>query len=105
MGARLMAESRQVELIMMFKLVSTMKTVDLASGTPTLSVLLSMTREDNVVLRTADGREFVLAEIDDFDREVELVRQNQELMEFLDQRSRPMKTYTIDQARKILEIE
>jgi hypothetical protein len=89
----------------MFKLVSTLKTVDLASSTPTLPALLSMASEDNVVLRTADGREFVLAEIDDFDREVELVRQNQELMEFLDQRSRPMKTYTINQARKILEIE
>ena len=42
---------------------------------------------------------------DDFDREVVLVRRNQELMEFLDQRSRPGKTYTIDEARRILDID
>jgi predicted RNase H-like HicB family nuclease len=54
---------------------------------------------------TEDGRECVLVEIDDFEREVMLVRQNQELMEFLDQRSEPDQTYTIEEARKILEID
>jgi predicted RNase H-like HicB family nuclease len=44
-------------------------------------------------------------EIDDFDREVALARQNRELMEFLDPRSRPNKTYTIDEARRILDID
>jgi hypothetical protein len=82
-----------------------MKTVDLACGTPNLPTLLDMASEDNLILRTADGREYVLAEIDDFDREVELVRQNQELMAFLEQRSRPSKTYTIEEARQILEID
>jgi predicted RNase H-like HicB family nuclease len=41
---------------------------------------------------------------DDFEREVALLRQNQELMDFLEQRSQPSKTYTIEQARKILGI-
>jgi len=54
---------------------------------------------------TEDGREYVLVEIDDFEREVALVRRNQELIEFLDQRSAPGQTYTIEQARKILEID
>ncbi len=44
-------------------------------------------------------------EVDDFEREVALVRQNPELMEFLDQRSRPGKTNTIDDARKMLGID
>jgi hypothetical protein len=82
-----------------------MKTVDLACGTPNLPTLLDMASEDNLILRTADGREYVLAEVDDFDREVALVRQNQELMEFLEQRSLPGQTYTIDEARKILELD
>jgi hypothetical protein len=82
-----------------------MKTVDLAIATPNLPALLNIASEENIVLRTVDGREFVLAEIDDFDREVELVRQNEELMEFLDQRSRTTQTYTIEQARKLLEID
>jgi predicted RNase H-like HicB family nuclease len=40
----------------------------------------------------------------EFQREVALVRQNQELMEFLDQRSEPGQTYTIEEARAILGI-
>ncbi len=73
-----------------------MKMIDLACGTPNLPALLDMASEDNLILRTADGREYVLAEVDDFDREVALVRQNQELMEFLEHRSRPSQTSTID---------
>jgi hypothetical protein len=82
-----------------------MKKVDLARSTPNLPTLLDMASEENLILRTADGREFVLAEVDDFDREVALVRQNQELMEFLEQRSRPSQTYTIEEARRILELD
>ena len=82
-----------------------MKTIDLSNGTPSVPELLDIASEDNVLLRTADGREYVLAEVDEFEREVALVRQNQELMELLDQRSRPSKTYTIEQARKILGID
>ena len=37
--------------------------------------------------------------------EVAFVRQNQELMEFLEQRSRPSQTYTIEEARRILELD
>ncbi len=44
-------------------------------------------------------------EIDDFDREVALVRQNPELMKYLDRRSRPGTTFTIEQARRLLEID
>ena len=44
-------------------------------------------------------------EVDEFEQEVALVRQNQELMELLDQRSRPSKTYTIEEARKLLGID
>lgn len=45
------------------------------------------------------------AEDHDFEREVALVRQNQELMELLDRRSRPSKTYSIDEARRLLGID
>jgi hypothetical protein len=82
-----------------------MKTIELASGAPSLSDLLHIANEDNVILRTAEGREYILAEIDDFEHEVELVRQNQELMKFLEQRSQTSQTYTIEQAREILEID
>lgn len=82
-----------------------MKTIDLSTGTPSLPDLLNIASEENVILRAADGREYVLAEVDDFEREVDLVRQNQELMELLDRRSRPSKTYSIDEARRLLGID
>jgi hypothetical protein len=45
------------------------------------------------------------SEGDEFEREVALVRQNQELMDLLDDRSRPHKTYTMEEARKLLGID
>ena len=52
-----------------------------------------------------DLREYLLAEVEDLDSEVELIRRNPELMEFLDQRSRETKTYTLAQVREILARE
>ena len=81
-----------------------MRTVDLSTKAPTLQDLLELAGEGALILRTPDGREFVLAEADDFDKEIELVRQNQELMQFLEQRSRETKTYTLDQVREKLNL-
>lgn len=66
--------------------------------------LLELARVENVVLRTSEGREFILAEIDDFDRELELIRQNHELMEFLRLRSSEDKTFTLSEVREKLRL-
>jgi hypothetical protein len=52
-----------------------------------------------------DLREELLVAVEDLDSEAESIRRNQELMEFLDQRSRETKTYTLAQAREILARE
>jgi len=39
---------------------------------------------------------------DDFDREMELTRENQELMDFLDERSQDTTTFTLAQSDNIL---
>ena len=82
-----------------------MKTVDLSSQILTLDALLELASEENVLVRTVEGREYLLAEVEDLDSEVELIRRNPELMEFLDQRSRETKTYTLAQVREILAKE
>jgi hypothetical protein len=82
-----------------------MKTIYLSRENPTLLDVLALADKDNVILRTEEGREFVLAEVNDFSREVELVRQHQELMEFLGQRSRVTKTYTLKEARQGLDLQ
>jgi hypothetical protein len=69
---------------------------------PTLAELLRLAREDNLVLRTEAGEEFILAELDDFDRELAATRQQQELGDFLDARSREKETLTPPEARRAL---
>ncbi len=82
-----------------------MITIQLSKKFPSLKEVLERASKDNVVLQTPDGKQFVLAEMDDFDREIELTRQNKELMEFLDERSRETKTYSLAQVKQELGIE
>ncbi len=82
-----------------------MKTIDLTTQSPSVAELLHLATEGNLILKTSDGKEFVLAEVDDFDKEISLVRQNPELMELLDRRSRPGPTLTLDQVRAELGLD
>src|SRR2546426_10178784 len=82
--------------------VQIMKTIDVPKRAQALNKLLREAREQNLVLRTADGAEFVVAEIDDFDREIELTRENRDLMQFLDRRARDRKRIPIAKVRRRL---
>ena len=76
-----------------------MKTVNISTRAKTLTALLKQAQRGGVILRSPDGREFVLAEIDDFNREIELTRKNKKLMKLLDERGRQTKTYTAAEVR------
>ena len=65
-----------------------MKTIPVSKRSRGINVLLKRARRENVILRSADGGEFLLAELDDFDREIELTRGNKALMRLLDARAR-----------------
>jgi hypothetical protein len=80
-----------------------MKTIDLTNTIPTVDELLDLAGGDPILVKTPTGREFVLAEVDDFDDEIERTRQNAELMAFLDERSREETTYTLEQVRELLQ--
>ena len=80
------------------------KTVTISSRARTLNDLLKQALQENLILRTADGREFILAEIDDFDREIELTRQNKEFMRLLDRRGQEKATISSADARRRLGI-
>jgi hypothetical protein len=81
-----------------------MKAIDLGTASPTLAEILQLAGEDNVILKTPDGREFVLAEVDDFAQEVALVRQHEELMRLLAQRSKETKKHTLAEVKKQLKV-
>ncbi len=80
-----------------------MKAIDLSISSPSLTDLLKLASEENVILRTPEGREFVLAEVDDFAQEVALVRQNEALMRLLEERSRDSSRHSLDDVRKELQ--
>src|SRR5260370_39004038 len=82
--------------------VPNMKIITIARRARSTRALLRRARRENVILRSPEGDEFVLAEVDDFNREIELARQNRALMKFLDARSRQTRTVPSAEARDFL---
>ncbi|MGH9836998.1 MAG: hypothetical protein ACREBD_01120 [Blastocatellia bacterium] len=81
-----------------------MKTIELTSDAPTLHELVKLADRENVIIRTAQGRQFLLAELDDFELEVERLKNSEEFMAFLDERSKERGTTSIEELRKELGI-
>ena len=79
-----------------------MRTITVSIRAKSVNALLDQAAQENLILRSTRGREFILAEIDDFDREVELTRQNKKLMRFLQRRARQTQTLSLEAARKQL---
>lgn len=72
---------------------------------PELSALLAMAGQEPVVLLTADGRQFVLAEADDFEQEVELLRSSPAFQRFLDDRSQCTRRVGLEEIEVEIERE
>jgi hypothetical protein len=80
-----------------------------------LNELLKQAQQNDLILETADGQRFILAsmeawtgfevgEEEDFEREVELTEQNQELMQFLRQRRIRGKRIPLAEVKKQLRL-
>ena len=65
-----------------------MKTIEISKRSKGLSQLLAKAQRENLLLVSPTGAEFILAEINEFDREIQLQRGNADLMAFLDRRGR-----------------
>ena len=57
-----------------------------------------------MIINTPQGKQFVLAELDDFELEVEQLKNSKEFMAFLDQRSKERDTTSIEELRRELGI-
>ena len=80
-----------------------MRTVDVMSETsPGLRDLLELADEESLLLKTPDGREFILSEVDDLSHEIEQIRNNPELLAFLAERSREKETFSLDEVKRKL---
>ena len=69
-----------------------MKTIELTNASPDIVNLLDQARVDDIVVRVADGSEFLLVAVDDFDREIARTRANPRLMALLESRARQTTT-------------
>jgi hypothetical protein len=65
-----------------------MKTIDLAETPLDLDTIIRIAREESVLLLLPDGKEFCIAEADDFEKEIEALRQSRSFQKFLEQRSK-----------------
>ena len=82
-----------------------MKTVTVSKRSRGINALLKQARRQNLILRSPEGREFILAELDDFDREIELTRQNKQLTEMLARRAKQTKTVSLKEAKAQLGLD
>jgi len=85
-----------------------MKTIDLTTHHASIEDILQLAEQQNLFVRTPDGKIFIVAEVegedaeDDFAQEVALTRQNAALRELLAERSKEPGKYTLDQVRQKL---
>lgn len=79
-----------------------MKTIPISRRAKTVHALLKRARRENIILRSPEGEGFILAEVDDFNREIELKRQNRALLKFLEARARQTETVSVEEAKTLL---
>jgi hypothetical protein len=82
-----------------------MKTVNLAREKFDLEAVINLARTEPVLLLTPDGREFCIAEADDFEREVKSLRESQAFQRFLDERSTCAIRIPLTEIENELEVE
>jgi hypothetical protein len=86
-----------------------MKTIDLTAAPPRTEDMLQLAERDHLVVRTPNGKAFLITEVadadgteEDFAQEVALIRENKALRELLRERSREPGRYTSEQVREKL---
>jgi hypothetical protein len=77
-----------------------MKTIELPEIPPGVADLLDQARTDDLVVRLADGSEFLLVAIDDFDREIARTRANPKLMALLEARAKQSATIPWEEVKR-----
>ena len=78
-----------------------MKTLTLSEDVG-LQSILDEARGEDIVVKLADGSEFFIAAIDDFDRELAATRKNEKLMAFLDRRAAQEESIPLEEVKRRL---
>lgn len=65
-----------------------MKTIVVSNRSREMKKLLKLAKQQDIVVKTPTGEEFVLSAVDDLEYEISRQRRNKKLMAFLDRRFR-----------------
>ena len=82
-----------------------MKAISMEEEGLDLPSVIALARQEPVLLVTADGKEFLIAEADDFDREVETLRASPAFQRFLDERSRSTRRIPLEEVEAAIKCE
>lgn len=82
-----------------------MKTVNLEEEKLNLEEVINLARKEPVLLLASDGKEFLISEADDFEREAETLRGSQAFQKFLDERSKSKRRIPLEEIEKEIEEE
>jgi hypothetical protein len=82
-----------------------MRTIELDKEPLDLEAVIKLASQEPVLLVTPEGKEFCLAEADDFEREVETLRGSQAFQRFLDERSASTRRTSLEEIEAEIERE
>ncbi|MGB0560917.1 MAG: hypothetical protein ACPGVO_03835 [Spirulinaceae cyanobacterium] len=82
-----------------------MKAIHLNPENTNFSELFQLAQQEPLLLVADDGKEFILSEADDFETEVETLRNSQRFQEFLDRRSQNPITFSLDEIEQEIDAE
>jgi len=82
-----------------------MKTINLTTEVLDLEDLITLAAQEPILLVTSDGKEFLLAEADDFEQEVETLRSSPAFQQFLTERSTDQHRMSLDDLERSIEQE
>lgn len=79
-----------------------MKTIQVSRRSKAIQALLEQAQQDDLIVRTADGKEYLLSAVTEFDEEIILTRRNDKLMAFLEKRANQTKTIPLADVKRRL---
>ncbi len=82
-----------------------MKSIDLLKEQPALSEVIRLAEKEPVLVLAPDGHQFIVSEADDFEAEVEALRNSRCFQRFLDDRMRNQTRIPIEDIEAEIEAE
>jgi hypothetical protein len=80
------------------------KTITIPPQSTEIAALLDEARQEDVLLRAADGSQYLLTAVDDLDEEIVRTRRNTRLMALLEERAKESQTVSLAEVKRKLQL-